>query len=126
MKNANQSPSAVVMIRSHHFMANPEIIKLLSKEYQVNKIIDDSRLKAQHLFLEGIGSMVLDHSNIYVYTVTLNRISERVLNQFCKDFDYQPVAFTATDDHNVAAYHTNILMSIATDFVLVGLLKARY
>jgi hypothetical protein len=48
-------------------------------------------------------------------------MSERVLNQFCKDFDYQPVAFTATDDNNVAVYHTNVLMSMATDFVLIGL-----
>ena len=207
MKNANQSPSAVVMIRPHHFIANPEtaadnvfqqtspdvsaeyitaeagkevqktieilrshgvtvhafddftkdtpdsvfpnnwftthedgtigifpmycesrrkekkpeIIKLLSKEYQVNKVIDYSMLEEQHLFLEGTGSMVLDHSNRYAYAVISNRMSERVLNQFCKDFDYQPVAFTATDDNNVAVYHTNVLMSMATDFVLIGL-----
>ena len=207
MKNANQSPSAVVMIRPHHFIANPEtaadnvfqqtspdvsaeyikaeagkevqktieifrshgvtvhafddftkdtpdsvfpnnwftthadgtigifpmycesrrkeknpeIIKLLSKEYQVNKVIDYSMLEEQHLFLEGTGSMVLDHSNRYAYAVISNRMSERVLNQFCQDFDYQPVPFTATDDNNVAVYHTNVLMSMATDFVLIGL-----
>jgi hypothetical protein len=207
MKNANQSPSAVVMVRPHHFMANPEtaadnvfqqknlamsaeyiaaeagkdvqktieilrshgvtvhafddftkdtpdsvfpnnwftthedgtigifpmycenrrkeknpeIIKLLSKEYQVNKVIDYSILEEQHLFLEGTGSMVLDHSNRYAYAVISNRMSERVLNQFCKDFHYQPVPFTATDDNNVAVYHTNVLMSMATNFVLIGL-----
>jgi hypothetical protein len=207
MKNANQSPSAVVMIRPHHFIANPEtaadnvfqqtssdmsseyitaeagkevqktieilrahgvtvhafddftkdtpdsvfpnnwftthedgtigifpmycenrrkernpeIIALLSKEYQVNKVIDYSILEEQQLFLEGTGSMVLDHSNRYAYAVISNRMSERVLNQFCNDFDYQPVPFTATDDNNVAVYHTNVLMSMATDFVLIGL-----
>jgi hypothetical protein len=100
---------------------NPEIIALLSKEYQVNKVIDYSMLEEQQLFLEGTGSMVLDHSNRYAYAVISNRMSERVLNQFCKDFDYQPVPFTATDDNNVAVYHTNVLMCMATDFVLIGL-----
>jgi len=100
---------------------NPEIIKLLSNEYQVNKIVDYSTLEQQHLFLEGTGSMVLDHTNRYAYAVISNRMCESVLEQFCKDFDYQPVPFQATDDNGVAIYHTNVLMSIATKFVLIGL-----
>lgn len=100
---------------------NPEIIKLLSKEYRVNKVVDYSILEQQHLFLEGTGSMVLDHINRYAYAIISNRMSERVLEQFCKDFNYQAVPFYATDDKNIAVYHTNVLMSIATDFVLIGL-----
>jgi hypothetical protein len=71
--------------------------------------------------LKVTGAIVLDHLNRYAYAVISNRMSEIVLSQFCKDFDYQPVQFTATDDANIAIYHTNVLMSMVANFVLIGL-----
>ena len=46
-----------------------DILEMLKLNYQVNDIIDYSGLEYDNLFLEGTGSMVLDHLNRIAYVV---------------------------------------------------------
>ena len=98
-----------------------DVLEMLKLNYQVNDIIDYSGLEYDNLFLEGTGSMVLDHLNRIAYVVESERTNLIVLERFCKDFDYEPIIFSAKDENGVIVYHTNILMCIGTEIALIGL-----
>ena len=98
-----------------------DILEMIKSKYHVNDIIDYSGLEHDNLFLEGTGSMVLDHLNHIAYAIESNRTNLIVLERFCKDFNYEPMIFTAKDENGVTIYHTNILMCLGTEIALIGL-----
>ncbi|TQV87943.1 citrulline utilization hydrolase CtlX [Aliikangiella coralliicola] len=98
-----------------------EIIELLKSQYRVEKIIDYSHFENKNIFLEGTGSVVLDHINRIAYAVKSNRTSFEALTAFCSDFNYRPMFFEARDKSGTPIYHTNVFLSIAEKFALVGL-----
>jgi len=97
-----------------------DIIEQLKQQYTVNQLFDYSTMETQQQALEGTGAMVLDQVNKQAYTVRSNRANTQVLARFCADLNYRAQVFDASDDRGVAIYHTNVLMCIATDFVLIG------
>ncbi len=98
-----------------------DVIEMLKEKYRVQDVIDYSGLERDGLFLEGTGAMVLDHIERVAYAVKSNRTDPIALERFCSHFNYEPMVFDATDVNGVPVYHTNVLMCIATDFVLIGL-----
>ena len=97
-----------------------DIIDMLQQSYKVNDIVNYSALTRQNQFLEGTGAMVLDHSNQIAYAANSKRITKTLFQQFCAEFNYQPMLFNAVDNNGTPIYHTNVLMSVATEFVLIG------
>ncbi|QHJ10924.1 hypothetical protein FX988_01146 [Paraglaciecola mesophila] len=97
-----------------------DIIDMLKQEYRVQDVIDYSGLEHDKLYLEGTGAMVLDHIERVAYAVQSNRTNPLALERFCSHFNYEPMLFDATDENGVAVYHTNVLMCIGTDFVMLG------
>lgn len=102
-----------------------DVIETLKQQYRVQDVIDYSGLEPDGLFLEGTGAMVLDHIDRVAYAVKSNRTNPIALERFCTHFNYEPMVFEAEDAKGVSVYHTNVLMCIATDFVLIclGMIK---
>ena len=100
---------------------NKAIIEDLATQYNISQIVDYSIHASHGLYLEGTGAMVLDHQTRIAYAVRSKRMDEALLQQFCTDFDYQPVTFSACDSNNVDVYHSNVLMSVANNFVMICL-----
>lgn len=98
-----------------------DVIELLKHQYRVQEVIDYSGLEHDGLFLEGTGAMVLDHIDRVAYAIRSDRTDPIVLERFCTHFNFEPMAFDAADGDGHAIYHTNVLMCVATDFVLIGL-----
>lgn len=98
-----------------------DIIEMLKSEYRVQDVTDFSGLEEDELFLEGTGAMVLDHINHIAYTAKSNRSNEIVLERFCSIFHYEPIAFDTKDENNNTLYHTNVMMGLATNYVLICL-----
>lgn len=98
-----------------------DVIELLKTQYRVQDVIDYSGLEPDGLFLEGTGAMVLDHIDRVAYAVKSNRTDPIAMERFCTHFNYEPMVFEAEDSNGVSIYHTNVLMCIATDFVLTCL-----
>lgn len=98
-----------------------DIVEALKRAYRVQDVIDYSGLEPDGLFLEGTGAMVLDHIDRVAYAVRSNRTDPVALERFCTHFNYEPMVFEARDARGVAVYHTNVLMCVATDFVMIGL-----
>src|SRR5690606_11186376 len=97
-----------------------DILELLKTECRVQDIIDYSGLEVDGIFLEGTGAMVLDNDERVAYVARSNRADPIALERFCTNFGYEPMVFDAADPSGTPIYHTNVLICIATDFVLAG------
>lgn len=98
-----------------------DVLELLKSRYRVQTIVDYSGLEPDGIFLEGTGAMVLDHVSRVAYTARSHRADTHVLERFCTDFGYEPMAFDAVDSEGVPVYHTNVLTCIGTDVALIAL-----
>ncbi|MDX8469765.1 arginine deiminase-related protein [Mesorhizobium sp. VK23B] len=98
-----------------------DIIDMLKSRYRVQEVIDYSGLEPDGLFLEGTGSMVLDHIDRVAYAARSERTDPIALEKFCAQFSFEPMVFSAKDSSGFDIYHTNVLMCVATDFAMIGL-----
>lgn len=98
-----------------------DVLELLKSEYRVQTIIDYSGLEPDGIFLEGTGAMVLDHVSRVAYAARSHRADTHVLERFCTDFGYEPMAFDAVDCGGVPVYHTNVMGCVGTDVALFAL-----
>ena len=86
------------------------------------KVIDFTSFEATHQYLEGTGSMVLDHINKITYASLSSRTHHDLVNHFCKTTGYSPVVFNASQTINgslTPIYHTNVLMNIGEKFAII-------
>ncbi|KVQ55770.1 citrulline utilization hydrolase CtlX [Burkholderia territorii] len=97
-----------------------DIVEMLKAEYRVQDVIDYSGLEYDDVFLEGTGAMVLDHVARIAYTARSRRADPVALERFCTNFNFEPICFDTADAHGKPIYHTNVMMSVATDFAMVG------
>ncbi|MGA8845801.1 MAG: arginine deiminase-related protein [Nocardioides sp.] len=98
-----------------------DVLEMLKSSYRVQTIVDYSGLEPDGIFLEGTGAMVLDHLSRVAYTAVSHRADTHVLERFCTDFGYEPMAFEAVDSAGVPVYHTNVIACIGTDVALIAL-----
>jgi hypothetical protein len=98
-----------------------DVLEMLKSSYRVQTIVDYSGLEPDGIFLEGTGAMVLDHVSRVAYTAVSHRADTHVLERFCTDFGYEPMAFEAFDSDGVPVYHTNVMGCIGTDVALFAL-----
>jgi hypothetical protein len=74
--------------------------------------------------LEGTGSVVLDRVNRKAYCALSVRADEELFIEFCEDFEYLPVIFTAYQSvggERKPIYHTNVMMCLAETFAIICL-----
>lgn len=92
--------------------------------FVVNDIVDYTSAEDEGVFLEGTGSLVLDRVNRKAYCALSPRADEDLFIEFCEDFEYTPVIFTAyqtVEGKRKPIYHTNVMMSIGDDFAIICL-----
>ena len=104
---------------------NENVIKYLeNKNLVFDNIIDYSSAESDGLFLEGTGSMVLDRLNRKAYCSISERTNEKLVYEFCEDFDYMPIVFKSFHNFNnnrMPIYHTNVMMCIASHYTIICL-----
>lgn len=88
--------------------------------FRVSRVIDLSHHEAHGRFLEGTGSLVMDHVNRVAYVSLSSRTHPEVLEEWARELGYEAVVFEAFDRGGVPLYHTNVLMCIGERFALVG------
>jgi len=103
-----------------------DIFDSLVDEYgfTIEGIKDFTEFEEHYKYLEGTGSMVLDHVNMICYAAISIRTDEIAVMQFCEEFGYRPICFTANQDvegERMAIYHTNVMMCVADTFVVICL-----
>jgi hypothetical protein len=87
--------------------------------FNIEQTLDLSAFEAEEKFLEGTGSLVLDRDNHIAYACKSARTDLDLLGEFARKMDYEMVAFSALDEDGNAIYHTNVMMCIGLDFVVI-------
>jgi hypothetical protein len=88
--------------------------------FEVRRTLDLTAHEAAGEFLEGTGSLVLDHVARVAYACLSPRTHANVLGEWCERLGYEAVAFRATDAAGVPWYHTNVMLSIGSAYALVA------
>lgn len=71
------------------------------------------------LFLEGTGSLIFDFPSKQVFASISQRTSPALLTEFEKQSGYSVIAFDAEDLNGNSIYHTNVLLSIGANIIVV-------
>jgi len=98
-----------------------DILDELQREdgYRIDRVVDLTHFENQGHFLEGTGSIVIDHLNNVVYACLSPRTHVEALKGFARNFDYEIVVFEAGDRDGFALYHTNVLMALGSGFAVI-------
>lgn len=92
--------------------------------FAIENVYDYTEAEKENVFLEGTGAMILDRVNRKAYCALSPRADEELFIEFCEDFEYTPVIFSAyqqVGDKQVPIYHTNVMMALGEDFAVVCL-----
>lgn len=95
-----------------------------SFNFKIEKVFDYTEYESKNIFLEGTGSMVLDRKSKLCYASLSSRTSDKIINKFCADFNYQPVIFNSYQNvgsDRLRIYHTNVMMCVADEFIIICL-----
>lgn len=102
-----------------------DVLEILEeKGFVIENVVDYSEAEEEEVFLEGTGSMILDRHKRKAYCALSPRADEELFIEFCEDFEYTPVIFTANqtvEGRREAIYHTNVMMCVAESFAVVCL-----
>lgn len=96
-----------------------DILKILAEKFMVKDLQDWSEFEVEGKFLEGTGSMVIDHENKVIYTCYSPRTDVSVLEKFANANNYRAIVFLAIDKNGHPVYHTNVMMTLGEDFAIL-------
>lgn len=100
------------------------IDRLEAEGFLVEGFMDYTSAEDADVFLEGTGSLLLDRVHKKAYCALSPRAHEELFIEFCEDFEYDPVVFTANQTakgQRRAIYHTNVMMALAENFAVICL-----
>ena len=99
---------------------DPAHIAHILSGYHVNVHISLEHFESEDFFLEGTGSLIIDHEYGIAYGNRSARTHEIPFNQFCQLMRLTPVLFDAADEQGIPVYHTNVVMGIGKGYVLIN------
>lgn len=97
---------------------------LRSEGFSIENVEDFSHFENEEKYLEGTGSMIFDHDYKIAYGSVSLRLDEELFRKFCAEFGFTPVVFHSfqnVGDQRLAIYHTNVMMCVAKEFVVICL-----
>ncbi|KIA89865.1 citrulline utilization hydrolase CtlX [Kaistella jeonii] len=103
----------------------PEILETVEKGgFKIDEVDDFSHFEHEEKYLEGTGSMIFDHDYKIAYGSVSLRLDEELFRKFCEKFNFTPVVFHSyqnVGDQRLPIYHTNVMMCVAEQFVVICL-----
>ena len=100
---------------------NPFVLSWLKENLPITNTLDLSSFENENKFLEGTGSIVFDHDNKNAYCCESTRSNIFLFEQLCDYLDYKPVSFLSLDLAGLPVYHTNVMMSVGTNYIVICL-----
>lgn len=98
----------------------PEIFDDLKEQgVQFDEFIDLTDYENEGEFLESTGSVIFDYPSEIAYACVSARTSSIVLNKLGEIMGFEPILFEARDKEGNEIYHTNVMMCLASDYVVI-------
>ncbi len=100
-----------------------DVEKLLrANGYKIRNVINVGHLDEANHFLEGTGSMIIDHRAEVVYAARSSRCDDQQFDNFIRlRFYEQGILFNTKSSKGRPIYHTNVMMSIGDKFAVICL-----
>jgi hypothetical protein len=100
-----------------------EIVETVARDtgFVVRRTLDFTHHEKSGRFLEGTGSLVLDHRARVAYACRSLRTDEQVAREWAQALGFELELFTANDASGAPIYHTNVVMSVGTRFAVAAL-----
>jgi hypothetical protein len=100
----------------------PEVVETVTRRlgFKVAHLLDLTHFEGEGMFLEGTGSLVLDHKEHVAYACASARTHPALVAEWARELNYEPMVFQAADRAGVPLYHTNVLMWIGERVAIVG------
>jgi hypothetical protein len=98
-----------------------DIIEKLKADfgYEINATLE--KFEVQNIFLEGTGSLLIDHKSNTVFTAISPRTNPEVIEAYSAIAGKRNISFKALGPKGEEIYHTNVMLCIADEYALVGL-----
>jgi hypothetical protein len=88
--------------------------------FRLTHLLDLTWHEAQGRFLEGTGSLVLDHVKRIAYACASPRTDAQLVREWARELRFEPLIFRAADRAGVPLYHTNVCLWIGTQVAVVA------
>jgi hypothetical protein len=89
--------------------------------FVVRRVLDLTGHEKSGRYLEGTGSLVLDHLARVAYACRSPRTDESVAREWAQAMGYELELFDAFDEGGTAIYHTNVAVHVGTRIAVVAL-----
>ena len=96
-----------------------DIVDLMTEKYSFTRRFSFEYYEEDEMYLEGTGSLVLDRVNKIAYACHSVRTEARILDKWAILNGYDTVLFHANDREGNPIYHTNVMMAMGKDYVVV-------
>lgn len=118
------SPEGIISVfpmyaRNRRMEKREDILDMLAATFSVSELQDWSEFEVEGKFLEGTGSMVMDHDDKVIYACYSPRTDISVLEKFANRNAYRAIIFLATDKNGHPVYHTNVVMMVGENFAVL-------
>ena len=99
----------------------PEILDTVRQQlgFKCQHLIDLTAHEQDGRYLEGTGSLVLDHVQRVAYAARSARTDETLVRQWAHEMQHEAVLLDAAGNDGMPIYHTNVLLSIGTRWAVV-------
>lgn len=87
--------------------------------FRIERIVDLSGFEWDGWYLEGTGSLILDRPNRRAYAGIGPRTDANLVALFDEALGYSTMTFDAHDRAGRPIYHTNVLLSLGTEFAVI-------
>ncbi|MEO6190264.1 MAG: arginine deiminase-related protein [Saprospiraceae bacterium] len=106
---------------NRRFERREDIISEIEKNFKVERRFSLEIFEDKEQYLEGTGSMIFDNVHRIIYACLSPRTDIQVLQHLASLINYSVFFFYAKDENGVDIYHTNVMMALGKDFVVICL-----
>lgn len=88
--------------------------------FYIRNVVNIGRINETQYFLEGTGSMIIDHNNRIIYAARSVRCHPTQFENFLRVRGYERgILFDTASRSGLPIYHTNVMMSIGERFAVI-------
>jgi hypothetical protein len=100
----------------------PEIVATAVRRlgFKARRTLDLTHHENAGQYLEGTGSLVLDHVNRVAYAALSARTHPAVVEEWAREMGYEALMFETRGASGAPLYHTNVLLCIGARLIVVG------
>lgn len=107
--------------KARRFERNSRMIIGIKKNINFTRTLDFTGYEEKNKFLEGTGSLVIDHEHKLAYAAISSRTHTDAVDFWSNRIMFDVVKFHSSDESGKAVYHTNVMMCLGDKFAVICL-----